>query len=548
MWLWLSLLPLSGGSTSRINTTLKEYKAMQYSHINQNVETFDYNNFLEHIHTSEVEKGLNTIKHKLNPSCLRAYDIRGGIGEILELEDAYFIGRSFAKIIKDNVQQKGKNSYKITPNSDKPIVAIGYDGRITSELMQKLTTQGLADGGVEVINIGLCPSPMLYFTVRNYQLDGGIMVTASHNPGHHNGFKMMYAKDPLFGSHIQNLGEIAEHATFDKRHGESFIRYIDVANDYLAKIKTAIKTDDNKKKTFLDNFKICWDIGNGSAGNITQELVKQIGGKHILLNEKIDGTFPAHHPDPTVAENLQQLIEKVKDEHCDLGIAFDGDGDRIGAVDGNGNIFWGDQLMSLFAEDVLKKLPNSKIIVDVKASQTFFDRVATLGGEGIMWKTGHSYIKNKLAETKAPLAGEMSGHIFFADEYFGFDDAIYAALRLINYFTQKQALPKDIHATLPKSYASKEYRISVKEADKLRIVEEIAAKVKAAGKPMLDIDGMRVSEPSISGGWWLLRSSNTQSAITIRAESNNQEGLDSILNILAALLSPYGIDKSIFWK
>jgi phosphomannomutase len=257
-----------------------------------------------------------------------------------------------------------------------------------------------------------------------------------------------------------------------------------------------------------------------------------------VINDVIDGKFPAHHPDPSQEKNLRELIALVKQEKCDVGIAFDGDADRIGAVDGRGRIIWGDQMMMFFAEDVLDDFPGAEIIVDVKASETFFDRVRELGGKPLMWKTGHSYIKTKLAETGAKLAGEMSGHIFFNDRYFGFDDAIYSAVRLLNFFAKRGKPAAFFVDALPKSYASDEYRIPVPEEDKERIVEEIRAQVKRTGKNIQEIDGIRVKEKD---GWWLLRSSNTQSVITIRAESTSEAGLVEIKRILDNYLKPYNV-------
>ncbi len=469
--------------------------------------------------------------HKLNPSALRAYDIRGGIGEILEVEDAYYIAKAYAtKIIRKY-------------NNPNPTIALGFDGRVTSDAMQKLCAEGLQDAGAKVLCSGLGPSPQLYYTVRSKNLDGGIMVTGSHNPSHHNGFKMMYKKDPLFGDDIQDIGRICLEGDFEEGENGS-LENIDVQGEYIERMLkdlTALKTAEGK--SFLEKMKICWDPGNGAAGDVTVKLIKKLPGTHYIINEEIDGTFPAHHPDPTVAENLVQIIDLVKKKDANLGIAFDGDGDRIGAVDGRGRIIWGDQMMTIYAEDVLEDFPGGTIIADVKASQTFFDRVKELGGKPLMWKTGHSYIKNKLAETGAPLAGEMSGHIFFADKYYGFDDAVYAAIRLINYFARKQLKPSAVVDMLPESYASSEYRIQVPEKDKSRIVAEVREKVIASAAEVNEIDGIRVKEEQ--GGWWLLRQSNTQSVITIRAEATSQERLEKIKDKLRIFLKPYGIEGEI---
>lgn len=474
---------------------------------------------------------MNKKTHKINPSALRAYDIRGGIGEILHVEDAYYIGKAFAT--------------KIIRNSEKsnPVVALGYDGRLTSEAIKDKCMAGMVEAGAKVICSGLGPSPQLYYTVRSKDLDGGIMVTGSHNPSHHNGFKMMYNKSPLFGKDIQKIGEIIESGDFEESAGGS-IEYIDIEEEYIDRIlqdMTCLNSPEGKN--FLSEMKICWDPGNGAAGNITRDLVKRLSGQHFLINENIDGNFPAHHPDPTVAENLEQLIGFVKEKGADLGIAFDGDGDRIGAVDGEGRIIWGDQMMVICSDDVLEENPGSTIIADVKASQVFFDKVREFGGEPLMWKTGHSFIKTKLAEMEAPLAGEMSGHIFFADKYYGFDDAVYAAIRLINYFARREIYPAKVVDSFPESFASAEYRISVPEEDKSLIVSEVRQKVIASGAEINEIDGIRVKEEK--SGWWLLRQSNTQSVITMRAEATSEKRLEDIKNKLRAFLEPYGIDGEI---
>ncbi len=459
----------------------------------------------------------------LNSTALRAYDIRGEVGKQIFTEDAYYIARAFAtKIIRKT-------------NNKNPKLVLGYDGRISTPSLKAEVIKGLVDAGAEVFDIGVGPSPMVYFTVRSKNMDGGMVITASHNPKQDNGFKMMYNKAPLFGEEIKEIGRMCEAGDFAE--GKGVVHNFPVKEEYLNNLAGALEGSNE----FLKDLKIAWDPGNGSAGEIVGELVKRIPAKHFLINEKIDGNFPAHHPDPTVAENLQQLIDLVKKEKCDIGLAFDGDGDRIGAVDGEGRIIWGDQMMIFFADDVLADIKGAKIIADVKASQAFFDKVKEFGGEAIIWKTGHSFIKQKLMETGAPLAGEMSGHIFFNDKNYGYDDAVYAAVRLINYFVKRKLKPSDAVSKLPKSYASPEYRIMVPEADKLRIVEEIRAKIKESPAEVSEIDGIRVME---KGGWWMVRSSNTQSAISIRAEGNSEAELDALKDKINGILSVYGLKLS----
>lgn len=463
--------------------------------------------------------------HKLEPAILRAYDIRGTVGESLHEKDAEFIGRAYASKI---IRKTGNKN---------PTMAVGRDGRLSSPALHARLCAGMIAAGAHVKDIGIGPTPMLYFAVRAHKFDGGIMITGSHNPPTHNGFKMMYAKAPLFADEIQEMGKMCETGDLEQNAGGN-IEVIDVKNEYVNELVKAVEEKALKK---LSGMKIAWDPGNGAGGEITKLLTQKLAGKHFLINDKIDGTFPAHHPDPSEEKNLQELISLVKKEGCDIGIAFDGDADRIGAVDGKGRVIWGDQMMMFFAEDVLEGNPGAQIIVDVKCSETFFDRVRALGGQPIMWKTGHSYIKNKLAETGAKLAGEMSGHIFFNDRYFGFDDAIYSSVRLLNFFAKKKS-PAEMVDELPQSFASSEYRIAVPEKDKVRIVEEIRAKVKASGKPVFEIDGIRVKE---EGGWWLLRSSNTQSVISLRAESTSQEGLKQLKAMFSNMLTPYGVAGEI---
>jgi phosphomannomutase len=461
--------------------------------------------------------------HKLKPSILRAYDIRGIVGESLFEQDAFYIGKAYAsKIIK---KTSNKN----------PKVAVGRDGRLSSPTLHKQLVKGMISAGAKVTDIGIGPTPMLYFAVRSLKLDGGIMITGSHNPPNHNGFKMMYAKAPLFAEEITELGAMIENNSIEENAGGS-LEVFDIKNDYINILLAAVE---EKAQENLSNMRIAWDPGNGAGGEITKLLTQKLAGQHFVINDAIDGTFPAHHPDPSEEKNLKQLRDLIKKYDCHIGIAFDGDADRIGVVDGEGRTIFGDQMMMIFAEDVLENNKGAKIIVDVKTSESFFDKVIEMGGEPIMWKTGHSFIKNKMAETGAALAGEMSGHIFFADKYFGYDDAIYSAVRLLNFFAKKSGLPSEYIDTLPKSFSSSEYRIEVREEDKFRIVEEIRAKVKASGKKISEIDGIRVKEEN---GWWLLRSSNTQAVISIRAESTSENGLKEIKSKISTLLKPYGVD------
>jgi phosphomannomutase len=338
---------------------------------------------------------------------LREYDIRGIVGETLSKADAEAVGRAFGTRIRAAGGSRA---------------ALGRDGRLTSPELAEAVAHGLAACGLEVIDIGIVSTPMLYYAVFELPADGGVMVTGSHNPPSHNGFKMMLGLKAFFGEDIQKLGRLAAEGRFAEDEGRIETR--NIRQDYADRVMRDYEEAGR-------DLTIIWDSGNGSAGPATNEICMRLRARHFLLNVEVDGRFPAHHPDPTVAENLEQLIHEVRARKADVGIAFDGDGDRIGVVDETGRIIWGDQLIAILAEDVLARHPGATVIADVKASQVLFDRIAELGGKPLMWKSGHSLIKAKMAEEAAPLAGEMSGHIFFGDQWYGFDDALFAGVRLI---------------------------------------------------------------------------------------------------------------------
>ena len=463
--------------------------------------------------------------HKFHPSILRAYDIRGIIDKTLNIEDAYFIGRSFATFLKSD---------------NKKTAAVGYDGRESSPDLKESLIRGLCEGGIDVVEIGLGPTPMLYFSVYHLEVDAGVMITGSHNPANYNGFKFMLSDRPFYGDDILQLGAIAEKGDF--ANGDGDLRYEDIIEDYTDKLADDCDLESesgllDELDDFLEDEKkwmrIAWDIGNGATGEVMEELIDKIKAKHFLLFEKIDGTFPNHHPDPTVEKNLEDLKRCVADNYCDLGIAFDGDGDRIGVIDDQGEALWGDELMCLFAKNVLAEYPGSTIIADVKASQTLFDKISQLGGQPLMWKTGHSLIKAKMKETKAPLAGEMSGHIFFADRYYGFDDAIYAAIRLINIVLEDGRPLSQIRKEIAKSFSTPEIRIDCSEEEKFTTVDQIKAKLRSENRDFNDVDGLRVSDEN---GWWLLRASNTQSVLVARCEGKSEEDLKILKQNLKEIL------------
>ncbi len=436
--------------------------------------------------------------HTINPSILREYDIRGIYGKTLTEDDAYKIGRAYPSM----------NGVDLS----KP-VCVGYDGRVSSPSMRDALIQGLTESGANVIDIGLGSTPLLYYSVFALNSAGGIMITGSHNPKDHNGFKLMVGKNSIHGQDIKTLGQIADSGNY--KSGNGTVEKRDIKQQYVDELANAMGA--NAKP-----LKVVWDAGNGATGELMVMLCNKLKGEHILLNEEIDGTFPVHHPDPTVPENLEQLIETVRETKADLGVAFDGDGDRIGAVDANGRIVWGDQLMAVYASEVLRENKGATIIADVKASQTLFDEIAKMGGNPLMWKTGHSLVKSKMKETKSPLAGEMSGHIFFADKYYGFDDGLYGAVRLINIVASGTESLAQMIDKLPHTFSTPEIRIECEESEKFEIMKRVSRKVRDSGLDFSDVDGVRVKNKD---GWWLLRASNTQAVLVGRCESDSEEGL-----------------------
>lgn len=463
--------------------------------------------------------------YKFNPSILRAYDIRGIVNETLNIQDAYNIGRSLAVFL--HAENKNK-------------VVIGYDGRLSSIDLKENLLRGFTDSGMEVFEIGLCPTPMLYFAVHHLKAEAGVMITGSHNPANHNGFKIALKERPFYGNDILKLGKIAESGHYINAVGSA--KNIDVTNDYINRLLgDCTISSESELLDELDNFledeekwlKIAWDCGNGATGEVVKKLVQKIKAKHFLLFTDIDGTFPNHHPDPTVEDNLADLKKAISENNCDLGIAFDGDGDRIGVVDNLGNVLWGDELMCLFSRDVLLENKGATIIADVKASQVLFDTIKNCGGKPLMWKTGHSLIKAKMKETSSVLAGEMSGHIFFADHYYGFDDALYAAIRIINLIEKTSQPLSEIRLDFPKTISTAEIRIDCDEDKKFVVIEKIKQQLKDKNIDFNDIDGIRMTNEN---GWWLLRASNTQAVLVARCEALSADNLEKLKTDLCSQL------------
>ena len=460
--------------------------------------------------------------HRLDPAILGAYDIRGIVGETLTGADMAAIGRGFATMAR----------YR-SAAIRRPLICVGRDGRLSSPDLEAHLVAGLTGAGADVLRIGLGPSPMLYFAVHDRRCDGGLMITGSHNPPAYNGVKMVLGGKPFYGADIEALARVVEEGASSEGAGKA-AEAEDVRADYVARL--LVEAVDHP-------LTVAWDAGSGAAGAVLGALAGRLAGRHILLNDAVDGTFPAHHPDPTVAENLAQLIETVRAERCDLGIAFDGDGDRIGVVDGAGAILWGDQLVALLAREVLRARPGATVIGDVKASGVLFEEIARLGGTPLMWRTGHAPIKAKMAECGAPLAGEMSGHIFFADRYLGFDDALYAALRLLRLIAGEGRSLSALRAELPRRMSTPEVRFPCPDARKFRVADEICARLDAAGVTFSAIDGVRAETED---GWWLLRASNTQPMLVARCEGADDAGLSRLKDDLAVQLRASGIEPPDF--
>ena len=461
------------------------------------------------------------MNHQFDSTVLREYDIRGIIDETLGEADAYAIGRGFATLLGAD----GGNC-----------VAVGYDGRTSSPMLEAAVVKGINDAGLDAVRVGMGPTPMLYYAEASMEdVQGGIQITGSHNPANYNGFKMVFRGRPFFGEDIQNLGRIAAQGAWASGSGSHQQR--EILGAYVTRLVAGLAGIDPAR---LADLAIGWDAGNGAAGPALELLVKQLPGRHYTLFTDVDGTFPNHHPDPTEEKNLADLKALVAHERLDFGIAFDGDGDRIGAIDGEGRVIWGDQLLMIYAEDLLQMEPGAAIIADVKASGALFERVSQLGGRPTMWKTGHSLIKSKMKEIGAPLAGEMSGHVFFAHQYYGFDDALYAAVRLIAASSRLGKSVTQLRSEMPALVNTPELRFQVDESRKFAVIDEVKARLSKTQADVNDIDGVRVST---ADGWWLLRASNTQDVLVARAESTDQPGLDRLLGEIDAQLAASGLER-----
>ena len=443
----------------------------------------------------------------INPKIFREYDIRGIAGLDLDDTAVEILGRAMGTFFLGRGQ------------SD---VAVGRDVRLSSPAYSKALIRGLLSTGCDVADLGVVPTPILYFSVFHRKMPAGVMVTGSHNPPEHNGFKMMSGEETLYGKTIQALYEIVRKGVFPR--GDGRVRKLDIVTEYQDYVARNV--------LFARPVKVVIDAGNGTGGSVAVPLFRRLGTEVVDIFCDPDGRFPNHHPDPTLPEAMDALIAKVRETRAELGISYDGDADRLGVVDDAGRIIWGDELLIVFARDILPSRPGAAVISEVKASKVLYEEIAKLGGRPVMWRTGHSLIKKKIKEENAPLAGEMSGHIFFNDRWFGFDDAIYASARLVEILSRSEKKLSSMMAGLPKTYATPEMRIYASDEVKFKIVEEVR-KALTARYPVIDIDGVRAIFPK---GWGLVRASNTQAVIVLRFEADTEDDLAAIQKEIRELL------------
>jgi phosphomannomutase/phosphoglucomutase len=448
----------------------------------------------------------------MNPQVFREYDIRGIVEDDFDDEFVVSLGRAYATILIE----AGKRN-----------ITLGRDCRLSSDRLRALLLEGLLSAGINVTDIGVVPTPLLYFSMLHWRMDGGAMITGSHNAAEYNGFKLGVGASTIFGEEIQRVRRIIESRAFKQTGSKGTLGYRSVLPDYQQYIKRDIK---------LSPMRVAVDGGNGCGGAVAAPLMREMGVETIELYVEMDGRFPHHHPDPTVEENMRDLQAAVKQNGAQVGIAYDGDADRIGAVDENQRIVWGDELMVVFSRAILKQRPGATIIGDVKCSQRLYDDVARHGGRPIMWKTGHSLIKSKLKAENAALAGEMSGHMFFNDRYYGFDDAIYASFRLLEILGNEGRGLAELLSDLPKTWFTPEIRLECPDDRKFEVVRKVADFFRK-NYETLDIDGARVTFPN---GWGLVRASNTQPALVMRFEARDEQTLNEIRALFESKLKEFG--------
>jgi phosphomannomutase / phosphoglucomutase len=444
----------------------------------------------------------------MNPGIFREYDIRGITGTDLTEEDVILIG-------------KGIGTYLLERGKSK--LSVGHDCRITSESYSEKVIEGLLSSGCDIVDIGICPTPVLYFSIQHLSQEGAVMVTASHNPPQYNGFKVCIGSDSLHGKELLEIRNIIDKKAFLSGKGSR------TSSDVITPYKDFL----NKNISISKPLKVGIDAGNGTAGVIAVPVLKSLGCEVYDLYCEMDGTFPNHEADPTVLKNMKDLIALVKEKGLDLGIGYDGDGDRIGVVDEKGDIVFGDRLMIIFSREILSRKPGATFISEVKCSKTMYDDIEKHGGRAIMWKTGHSLIKKKMKEEKAELAGEMSGHMFFADRYFGFDDAIYASCRLLEIVANTGKKISELLSDVPKTYSTPEIRVECPDDKKFALVKKVTDFFRKSYK-VIDIDGVRVL---FEDGWGLVRASNTQPALVLRFEAMTEKRLDEIRSLVESTLA-----------
>ena len=451
------------------------------------------------------------MRGQVNPEIFREYDIRGVVGRDLTPEAVRELGKGYATYLK---REGGRR------------VSLGYDARPSSPPFRDALAQGMVESGLDVVDIGLVPTPVLYFSLFHLKVDGGVMITGSHNPPEFNGFKLGVGQTTIYGKQIQEVRQIIENQ--DYLSGSGSLSSQDVLPAYLEAVKERVGP-------FARRLKVVVDAGNGTGAITGPLLLRDLGAEVVELYCEVDGTFPNHHPDPTVPAFLEDLIRTVRQEKADVGMAYDGDADRLGVVDEEGNIVWGDQLLILFGREVLARQPGASIIFEVKCSQALAEEIEKAGGHPLMWKTGHSLIKNKMKEEGAPLAGEMSGHLFFADEYFGFDDAVYASCRLVRLLARSNRSIRQMLADVPKYYSTPEMRLDCPDEQKFQVVAEVAAHFRERYKT-IEVDGVRIL---FGDGWGLVRASNTQPVLVARFEAKTPGRLEAIQNEVFAKLQEY---------
>ncbi|MGV8074059.1 MAG: phosphomannomutase/phosphoglucomutase [Syntrophobacteraceae bacterium] len=444
----------------------------------------------------------------MNSKIFREYDIRGLVDEEIDDTDVVLIGKAFGTYM-------GRQGARF--------VAIGRDCRLSSERYRDLLLEGLLSTGLDVVDIGMCPTPLLYFALRHLNRDGGIMITASHNPPEYNGFKICNGFDTIYGAEIQKIRLIAESGDFVTGRGR--VSDCDILTPYVDFVINNIHI---KRK-----LRIGVDTGNATGGPVALPILEKLGVEAYPLHCEVDGTFPNHEPDPTVMENMQDLISLVKQENLDLGVAYDGDCDRLGVVDNQGEIVYGDKLMIIFAREILSRRPGATFVSEVKCSKTLYDDLRNRGGNPIMWRTGHSLIKAKMKQVDAELAGEMSGHVFFKDRYFGFDDGIYSSCRLLEILASTGKTIPELLEGIPYTYTTPEIRVACADEIKFDVVEKATSEFKLKGYEVIDIDGARIV---FQDGWGLLRASNTQPVLVLRYEADTLERLEEIRELIEGTL------------